>query len=381
MVSVSDSGLTGGTYQGSITVNGGGATVIPVTFNISTTAGIVATPTSITFSQTVGGTAPSAQTVQLVDSTATNFTASASGASWLNLSAASGTTPATLTLTPNTSGLGVGTYQTSVTILSMNAASLAVAAVFVPVTLTIASPNTSGAVPATQLILNYASQQSGPIAPGEIVEITGSNLGPATAAGPQIVSGVVSTNDGGTEVLFDGILSPVLYTSASQLQVAVPYEVYGRVSTNVVVSFGGVLSTAIDMQVSDTAPGVFTADGSGQGQAAIINPGGTANSSSSPAARGSTVSIYATGEGQTTPPGQDGLIIGSNLRNPIASVTVMIGGQQATVVYVGSAAQQVSGMLQINAVVPANVVPGNSVPVEIFIGGIPSQLGVTMAVD
>ena len=54
-------------------------------------------------------------------------------------------------------------------------------------------------------------------------------------------------------------------------------------------------------------PGIFTNDASGAGQAAIINvPDGSRNSAAHPATRGSKVSIYATGEGQTTPAGAVG---------------------------------------------------------------------------
>ncbi|MBZ5601155.1 MAG: hypothetical protein LAO79_02500 [Acidobacteriia bacterium] len=49
--------------------------------------------------------------------------------------------------------------------------------------------------------------------------------------------------------------------------------------------------------------------------------------------------------------------------------------------YAGSAGGSIAGLLQINAVVPASVTPGAAVPILVTIGGVPSQSGVTMAVQ
>src|SRR5262249_29667298 len=62
-------------------------------------------------------------------------------------------------------------------------------------------------------VVNVASQAPGRIAPGEIVSIYGTGLGPAN--GVQVVVdsvvGKVNTNLSGTQVFFNGIASPVLY--------------------------------------------------------------------------------------------------------------------------------------------------------------------------
>jgi uncharacterized protein (TIGR03437 family) len=125
---------------------------------------------------------------------------------------------------------------------------------------------------------------------------------------------------------------------------------------------------------------VFTIDATGTGQGAIVNQDGTVNSAANPAPRGSVVSIYATGEGQTSPPGVTGSVTQLDLKKPVLPVTVTIGGIGATVQYAGSAASVVAGLLQVNAVVPQGVSPGAAVPVVVNVGTTPSQPGVTMAV-
>ena len=112
-----------------------------------------------------------------------------------------------------------------------------------------------------------------------------------------------------------------------------------------------------------------------------MNQDGTINGPDNPATRGDVVSIYATGEGQTTPPGTDGFIVGAaNLCRPIQAVTVSIGGQPAEVLYAGSAGDAVAGLLQVNARIPFGIAPGTAAAVTISNGG-SSQANVTMAVQ
>jgi uncharacterized protein (TIGR03437 family) len=103
----------------------------------------------------------------------------------------------------------------------------------------------------------------------------------------------------------------------------------------------------------------------GNNQAAVINQDGTVNGPNNPAVRGAYVSIYATGEGQTTPGGIDGLVAGG-LSKPNAGVTVSIGQINATVLYAGTAS--FDGFFQVNAVIPQGLTAG-SVPITLTVGG------------
>ena len=129
------------------------------------------------------------------------------------------------------------------------------------------------------------------------------------------------------------------------------------------------------------APGIVTLDASGQGTGAVLNQDGTVNGISNPAAPGSIVSIYATGEGQTDPPGLTGSVIASDLKKPVLPVTVTIGGQPAQVVYAGSSPGLISGIMQVNAQVPDGIASGAAVPLVMTVGGINSKLNVTIAVQ
>jgi uncharacterized protein (TIGR03437 family) len=91
--------------------------------------------------------------------------------------------------------------------------------------------------------------------------------------------------------------------------------------------------------------------------------------------------IFATGAGQTDPPGVDGQIAGDTLPKPLLPVTVTIGGVAAQVLYSGAAPGLISGMLQVNCVIPAGAPSGWAIPIIITVGTTPSQPGVTLAIQ
>jgi uncharacterized protein (TIGR03437 family) len=232
-------------------------------------------------------------------------------------------------------------------------------------------------------VVNGATFQSGPVAPGEIVSLFGSAIGPPTPAYLTLTnSRLVANSLEGVQVYFDGVPAPLLYASAGQVNVVVPYSVAGNSTTQLQVEYLGVLSNQVALQVAVTAPGIFSVTGSGQGQGAILNArDGTVNSALNPAARGDWVSIFATGAGITTPASVDGFVASAPLPVPNANVTVTMGGVPCQLSFKGAAPGLVSGVLQINARVPAELAPGPEVPIEIGIGYASSLPAVTLAVQ
>ena len=196
------------------------------------------------------------------------------------------------------------------------------------------------------------------------MSLFGSAIGPPapaylTLTNPRLVSNSLE----GLQVFFDGVPAPLLYASAGQVNVVVPYSVAGKSATELQVEYLGVLSNSVTLPVAATAPGVFSIAGSGQGQGAILNArDGTVNSALNPAARGDWVSIFATGAGITTPASVDGFVASAPLPVPNANVSVTIGGFPCQLDFEGAAPGLVSGVLQINAQVPAGSAPGPRFP-------------------
>ena len=230
-------------------------------------------------------------------------------------------------------------------------------------------------------VVNGASGLVGPIAPGEIVTIYGAGLGPATGVSNTPVNGVYGTQVGGTSVYFDGVNAPILYASATQVSAIVPYEEQPFNTAGITVVANGQTAQTVSVPVLYTAPGLFTLNASGSGQAAAINYPPGVNGSSNPVPVGGFISLYATGEGQTNPNGVDGKLASSTPPTPQQSVIATVGGIPAVVTYAGGAPGEVAGVMQVNLQIPPGVTPGSAVPVTIQVGTVQSQSGVTIAVS
>ena len=240
-------------------------------------------------------------------------------------------------------------------------------------------------VPTIETVVSAASHANGPISPGEIVTISGTAIGPAIPAYLSLdQNGSVATVLGGVQVLFDGVPVPLTYVSTTQINAAVPYELAAAPNPSAQVKFQGHTSDPYLLKSATTAPALFTLNASGSGPGAILNQDNSVNSPSNPAARGSYIVLYLTGEGQTAPPGVTGAIttlspVPPLTPQPLLPVAVNIGGEAAAIAFYGEAPGLISGVLQINTQVP-NTIPPGSVPVHVSVGGNSSQNGVTVSV-
>ena len=246
-------------------------------------------------------------------------------------------------------------------------------------------------VPSSVGVQDAASQvpgsnlQPGLIAPGELLTLFGSGLGPATLTSAT-ASGTPSlypTSFAGTQVTFNGTPAPIVYTSSGLVTVAAPYEITGSSTANISLTYQGSTFTA-SMPVTATVPSLFTADTSGSGQAAAINVAdGTINSPAHPAHLGSFIELYANGAGYTTNPvdGQPTPVTCgvACLPTPLLPVTVKIGNQFVNPTYAGGAPSLIAGVMQVNVQIPSTLITG-PVLVQVMVGGYPSQSGVTIYV-
>ncbi len=223
-------------------------------------------------------------------------------------------------------------------------------------------------------ILNAASLQPGSIAPGEIVSIFGASLGP----GKGVSAAQPSVELGGTQVVLCGRLAPLFYAGPNQVNVQVPYSLNMGQACEVQVLSGGLVKARGPVGVVDAAPAIFTVQG-GSGAAAALNEDGELNSPDHAAERGSTIVLFATGEGQTTPNGVEGRPAGAPAPVPVLPVKLTIGGYAAEILYAGEA-PGFAGLLQVNARIPGGFLPPGTLPVVLQVGTAASQPGVTIEV-
>ena len=80
----------------------------------------------------------------------------------------------------------------------------------------------SGSSSVISSVMNSASFLDGAVAPGELVTIFGANLGPTSATSGAFDGNSLSKTISGTQVLFGGIASPLLFVSSNQINAVVP---------------------------------------------------------------------------------------------------------------------------------------------------------------
>ena len=219
-------------------------------------------------------------------------------------------------------------------------------------------------------IVNAASELAGSVAPGEIVRINGQTVGSSPAVAATIPPATaLATTLGGTSVKVNGTPAPIMYQNGGQTNIQIPYEVAGSAMASVVLTQGTQTTAAFALPVAATVPGIFTIDFSGTGQAVALNADGTVNSSSNPAARGSMIWLFATGEGVTSPADTDGATEVNMSYVPLAPVSVSIGGTGAIAGPAGSTPKDVSGVLEMQVTVPSSI-PAGSAAVSLTSGGV-----------
>jgi uncharacterized protein (TIGR03437 family) len=344
-VLVDPTGLTAGTYNGTVTITASGATGSPVTIKVTLT---VSQAQSASFQYTIGGTVPAAQTISVSAPSATSWTASADSW-WIALSPATGTTPGTLAIAPNPVNLAPGTYNGNVTLTG------GVTPAAIPVTLVVQG------TPATPAITGAPG-----VAPATWISIFGSNLSQTTYSwqSSDFVNGNLPTSLQGVSVTINGKPAYVGYISPAQINALAPDDsTTGPVQ--VVVTTAQQPSNAITVQAGKFSPTFLAA----------VHADYTPITASSPAKPGDTIVIYGTGFGPTTPPQPTGQLVTTPV--PLANdVTLTMGGQPAALSYAGLVS---AGIYQLNAIVPA--VPNGDTAIQATIGGVTTQQTFTIPVS
>ena len=238
--------------------------------------------------------------------------------------------------------------------------------------LTITGTSQSPPIFRADQVLNPANLRSGVVAPGQVVSITGSSLGPTvpvlTPAGQPWPTGL-----GNVRVSVNGVPAPIRYASATRLDVQMPFDLV--VPATIQINYGSNNSAPVTVPVQNTFPGLFAMQSGGTGQARASNQDWTANSSTNAAARGTYIIVWGVGLGAVTPAAVAGQVAPNTpLYNAVNKVAASIGGAPAEVSFAGLA-PGVVGAYQINILVPPNAPTGRQ-EVIISNGGNASQNGI-----
>jgi uncharacterized protein (TIGR03437 family) len=226
---------------------------------------------------------------------------------------------------------------------------------------------------------NAASLQTVAVAPGSVISIFGSGLGPLTALTATLQSPtVLATQLGDTQVLFDNTPAALFYVQDSQINAQVPFETAGRTTVKMDVRVKGLSIGSAGVPIAAAAPGIFTWNG-GTGPAIAMNDGTTLNGAATPAAGTSVVILFGTGGGATNPTGVDGRIPDTHPASLVLPVSATVGGLAASVNWAGDALGN-AGITEFHVVIPSHA-PSGPQPVVVTIGGNSSQSGALVYVQ
>lgn len=327
-----------GIYAATVTFRSGDASrTVAVNLRLAGAPILYGTPSALTFSISKGGPLPSAQAILVGSKNANQPFSVAPSASWLAVTQTGGSTPANVFVTVAPGDLPAGTYTAEIGLNPNNATER----VGIPVKLEI---RPSAAVMEVRDVVNAGSRLAGPVAPGSLVEIRGSNFSrvveQATAVPFPVSLAAMS-------VLLNGTAIPLHSVGPDRVIAQLPFDLPSGSHTMRLRS-GSFDFSEVAFTVASSAPGIVL-----QGdRAAAINQDGTVNSRQANAAPGSIVSVFLTGQGQVTPPVSAGVAAPpAPLSRPVLPVTATVGEISAVVRDAVLAPGQ-PGVLQVNLSIP-----------------------------
>jgi uncharacterized protein (TIGR03437 family) len=222
--------------------------------------------------------------------------------------------------------------------------------------------------PAISLVEN-AEGAAPAIAPNTWVQINGANLAPdsRTWQNSDFTNGTLPTQLDGASVTVNGKNAYVYYISATQVNILTPPDAIAG-PVEIVATNNGVASAPFTARAQTISPSFFIF-GAGPYIAAthlngtLIGPATLYPGSSTPAAPGETIVLYANGFGATSVPIVSGALTQTGVLSPTPIVT--IGGVAATVSFAGLVAP---GQYQFNVTVPSSLANGDQPVLAAYMG-------------
>ena len=142
----------------------------------------------------------------------------------------------------------------------------------------------------------------------------------------------------------------------------------------------GKASAPMTVDLKKVVPRVFTAFGTGSGQAAAVNKSGVLNGGAAPASVGSYLSFWVTGLADTSDPEFDPAAIAEDADPLPFPIRVYIGGQQQILLYAGTAPGMLEAVTQINIQIAPDTPKGKQ-PILIVVGAEESPETTTVVVE
>ena len=229
---------------------------------------------------------------------------------------------------------------------------------------------------------DFGNRQDNGISPQEIMTIFIARGGPPELIGLTFDdAGRVARQLGPTRILINGDPVPMVSADLNQVSFISPIDLMQKVGGVMIeVEVDGQLSNPVRLPAAESNPALFALDASGSGQGAILNTDFTVNGPNNPSTNGVLI-VYGTGGGPTDVPCPDGEV--GPLAEPLPRLRLpqraLVGGDEATVGFGGSAPRLVCGVNQWNIFVDNN--PAGVLSLQVCSGENCSQEGITAAFE
>jgi len=193
--------------------------------------------------------------------------------------------------------------------------------------------------------------------------------------------GTLDATLGGATVTVGGLPAIPLFVQNGQINVILPYSLGTAGQAAVQVQYNNLTSTEFNVPLAPADVQIFTADASGSGPGSILNQDFSVNTAMNQAAPGSVVQVYGTGGGSLVPslPVIAGNVAGDTLSWVALPYSAIVNGENAKVLYAGSAPGLVYGVYQFNVQLPADLASGPQ-NIVLTVAGSASQSDVTVFV-
>src|SRR5262249_693644 len=131
-------------------------------------------------------------------------------------------------------------------------------------------------------VTNNASLAGGVVAPGELITLFGTAIGPASPASAVVP---LPTQLGGTRILVNGVAGPMLYAEDGQVNASVAESIGETGTVKIEVEVNGTIVDSASLPITPVAASLFRRYPSIT--VAAVNHDGTPNSADRPATPGS----------------------------------------------------------------------------------------------
>jgi len=216
-------------------------------------------------------------------------------------------------------------------------------------------------------LVNHATQLPSPASPGALMTLYTPEL---------IADEAVELSASGVRLMWGDTPSELLRVSKNAVTFLVPWNVGTGTNVRTELFRPGTRSPNT-LPATQSAPGIFTMEARGTGQAAALNQDGSGNSGENPAVRGGELTLKVTGigrfmeqSGAANPP--------AGALTPVQKLEAEIGDVPLEVLGVSSTDQP--GQYHVRVRINDAVAVGTTLPVFVISGGTRSQLGVTVSV-